>query len=274
MLSYRLSKRTWMFMFVLISVLFTGRTIAQNNSFVIIPESRFYPAMHGYNIEPADTFFVIPAFVATPFITLGEYKRFLADRASMGLSNDSLMPDKTIADEETYKAYLENKKYESFPVLGISWLNALEYCIWKTQCENPDSGIAFIYRLPYKSEWIQMAQYADSSSKDFEINRHYAEWIMASFDESANSYFGKKQITFPLEYLYVANETDPQVLKRMCIYGKSFISEDVYKMYGYSSEGYRDVGFRMVKEYLNVPGQPQSPLLKNKNLMQLYGITQ
>lgn len=272
MINYGIRLRAWILTFMLFTGLISGSINAQNNSNIIVPESRFYPAQHGYSNISADSFAVIHSFEATPFITLGEYKQFLESRAESGSGNDSLMPDRSIASAETYETYMHDKKYESDPVMGVSWQNAVEYCIWRTKLENPDSGIIFIYRLPFKSEWIQMANYADSVLKDFEINRHYAEWIMASFDESANAFVAYLNRAFPCEFLYIAKKSDPQVLTRMCIYGRSFLSNDEYKMYGYSYQGYRDVGFRMVKEYINIPGQKPSPVLQSDKLMHLYGV--
>ncbi len=272
MITYRVFIRTLVLLFLLISGLNAGNVSAQNTSAVTIPESRFYPALHRYSSIPADSSVVVHSFETTPFITLGEYKEFMKSVSGSEELPDSLMPDTSICIPMKYKKYLSGKKYEKYPALGISWKNALEYCIWRTQMENPDSGIVFIYRLPYKSEWEQMALYADSALKKFEINRHYAEWIMASFDESALSFPGNLNNAYTFEYLYLAGKSDPQVLKRMCIYGKSFISNHQKNLYGYSDQGYRDVGFRMVKEYVNVPGRKPSPVVLNDKIMQLYGV--
>ncbi|HPS84372.1 MAG TPA: SUMF1/EgtB/PvdO family nonheme iron enzyme [Bacteroidales bacterium] len=272
MINYGIRIRAWILTFMLLTGLYAGNVEAQETSNVTIPESRFYPALHGYNTIFTDSFAVLPSFEATPFITLAQYKQFIESRAANGVCKDSLMPDRSIASAETYEKYTHHKKYESYPVVGVSWQNALEYCIWRTQMENPDSGIVFIYRLPYKSEWEQMALYADSALKKFEINRHYAEWIMASFDESALSFPGNLNNAYTFEYLYLAGKSDPQVLKRMCIYGKSFLSNHQKNLYGYSDQGYRDVGFRMVKEYVNVPGRKPSPVVLNDKIMQLYGV--
>ncbi|MPL95787.1 hypothetical protein SDC9_41959 [bioreactor metagenome] len=272
MITYSIRLHAWILTFMLLTGLFAGSVEAQKTSTVTIPQSRFYPALHGYNTIPTDSFAVVPSFEATPFITLGQYKEFIESRAANDACKDSLMPDRSIASAETYKKYMSRKKYEKYPVLGVSWQNALEYCIWRTKMENPDSGIVFIYRLPYKSEWEQMALYADSTKKDFEINRHYAEWIMASFDESAFDFAGNLNNAYTFEYVYFAKDKDPQVLKRMHIYGRSFLSNDEYKMYGYSDQGYRDVGFRLVKEYVNMPGREPSPVAQNDKIMQLYGV--
>lgn len=272
MITYSIRLHAWILTFMLLTGLFAGSVEAQKTSTVTIPQSRFYPALHGYNTIPADSFAVVPSFEATPFITLGQYKEFIESRAANGACKDSLMPDRSIASAEAYKKYMSRKKYEKYPVLGVSWQNALEYCIWRTKMENTDSGIVFIYRLPYKSEWEQMALYADSTMKDFEINRHYAEWIMASFDESAFEFACKLYNVYPIEYLYFAKKSDPPVLKRMCIYGRSFLSNHQINLYGYSDQGYRDVGFRLVKEYVNMPGREPSPVAQNDKIMQLYGV--
>lgn len=260
--------------FLCVAGLNVSSVFAQNNSTITIPESRYYPYTNGYTNFEEDSFFTVPSFEATPLITLGEYKEFMRSFSGNDNYPDSLMPDSSICDPETYRKYLSRKKYDKYPALGISWQNALEYCIWRTKKDNPDTGLVFIYRLPYLMEWDLMVQHKESLTKNFEINQHYAEWMMASFDESAFQFSRNLNRAYPFEYIYYAKETDPQVLKRMQIHGRSFISNDKEKQYGYSFAGYRDVGFRMVKEYVNKPGQMPSPIFENKNLMQLYGIKQ
>lgn len=62
-----------------------------------------------------------------------------------------------------YKDYFSNKKYDGFPVVGISHKHATYYCIWKTQMENDEltkAGKPAIhdYRLPLEAEWEYVAQ--------------------------------------------------------------------------------------------------------------------
>jgi formylglycine-generating enzyme required for sulfatase activity len=62
-----------------------------------------------------------------------------------------------------YKGYFTDKKYDDFPVVGVSFKMAEYYCIWKTTIENELmklKGLPYIhaYRIPLETEWQYVAQ--------------------------------------------------------------------------------------------------------------------
>ncbi len=56
-----------------------------------------------------------------------------------------------------YKKYFENNEFENYPVVGISYMQALAYCNWKTQTERnlllENSKYEVIFTLPTSTEW-------------------------------------------------------------------------------------------------------------------------
>lgn len=69
-----------------------------------------------------------------------------------------------------YKDYFSNKKYDDYPVVGISQRQANFYCIWKTQMENTrlekqGKPFAHDYRLPTEAEWAYVASKAMINKK-------------------------------------------------------------------------------------------------------------
>lgn len=64
---------------------------------------------------------------------------------------------------KNYKNYFTDKKYNDYPVVGVSFKLAEYYCIWRTTLENQElneKGLPKIhtYRLPLESEWEYAAQ--------------------------------------------------------------------------------------------------------------------
>ncbi len=62
-----------------------------------------------------------------------------------------------------YKNYFTDNKFDNYPVVGVSQLNAKYYCIWRTNKENKEflkkRGYYFNdYRLPVEEEWCYVKQ--------------------------------------------------------------------------------------------------------------------
>lgn len=73
-----------------------------------------------------------------------------------------------------YHDYFTNKKYDNYPVVGISQRHASFYCMWKTQMENTglrNLGKPFVhdYRLPSEAEWAYVAS-KTTIGKKAEVN--------------------------------------------------------------------------------------------------------
>jgi formylglycine-generating enzyme required for sulfatase activity len=62
-----------------------------------------------------------------------------------------------------YKDYFNNKKYNDYPVVGVSFKMAEYFCLWKTMLENEqmkEKGLpnVHLYRIPLETEWEYVAQ--------------------------------------------------------------------------------------------------------------------
>jgi formylglycine-generating enzyme required for sulfatase activity len=67
-----------------------------------------------------------------------------------------------------YKSYFTDKKFDDYPVVGVSYSAAKYYCIWKTRAENATlqkegTGLINDFRVPAKEE----LEYAQSFSPNF-----------------------------------------------------------------------------------------------------------
>jgi hypothetical protein len=190
----------------------------------------------------------VEEFVITKQITLGEYRQYLD-----ALKKDSLdafyraqLPDSTMCTPAAYDAYLNSGKYDAFPVCGVTWLSALNYCEWKAEQDHlPDS---MMYTLPYLEDWLAANRYLRAENLPNDFNRNYSDWLMDSFDESAYDFM--EDLHFSYDYRDYPN--DPPVLRRKRYVGNSFHHQhaalgDYYSEYGYSFRGYSYISFRMIK---------------------------
>ena len=108
--------------------------------------------------------FTISEFEISDFITLKSYKEYLNAvlKDSGVVYYKSQLPDSLMASQSTLKEYITQRKYEHEPVIGISWQNARNYCVWKTSADFPNSmndTNSYYYRLPLASEWVAAYTY-------------------------------------------------------------------------------------------------------------------
>ena len=119
-----------------------------------------------------------------------EVSTFIADMI------DPLSLEKT---NKNFINYFTDKKYDDYPVVGISFKMAQYYCLWKTMIENDqlkEKGLPPVqsYRIPLESEWEYVAQ-QPVSMKDkeeliqpvntgncndwdlFHLNDNVSEWV-------------------------------------------------------------------------------------------------
>lgn len=196
----------------------------------------------------------VDSFNITGFITLAEYRVFLADmkRDSGEKFWRTLLPDSSIGSAEDYKRYFNSSRYDNFPVCGISWVNACRYCDWRTLKENGDS-IKVVYRLPYLKEWLAAYRYLSQHSIVNDMNSDYSDWLLEAMDETYYSFSGKSGHFAKVDYTFGDNPNDPPVLRRKRFIGNSFHLQHYYLKdflggeYGYSFRGYSYIGFRAVK---------------------------
>lgn len=216
-----------------------------------IPEKQIilneiYPQIRGEH----DIKIKVSAFEMSKQVTLKEYKVFLQEmkKDSGERVYRSLLPDTTIANINLREQYFNSGQYDDFPIVGISWENALRYCHWMTKKNNSDS-LKSIYRLPNLYEYYAAYTYLQSSAIDNDLNQSYADWLMDTKDESMLEF--QKDVSLAYYYFHSAN--DPSSLKRKVVIGKSFLHffnsfSDYIKLSYYADHGYREVGFRYIIE--------------------------
>ncbi len=204
-------------------------------------------------------------------VSLASYKIFLKEirRDSGEALYQSLLPDTNIGPKDVRDEYFNSGKFDAYPIVGISWDNALRYCKWLTVKNNPDS-IQVVYRLPNLYEYYSAYTYLQSSATHNSLDNLYADWLMDSMDESAIDY--QKEI--PFSYIYFHLSSDPPVMKRKNVIGKSFqyslsYLDDYLRLSYYADHGYRHIGFRIVKDtspetfsIQNENGEFENPILK------------
>jgi formylglycine-generating enzyme required for sulfatase activity len=187
----------------------------------------------------------VEAFEISDFISLGEYKEYLAEikKDSSFEYYRSQLPDSSITiQEDVFVEYLQNPEYENYPVLGISWENAMNFCKWKSLKEN-NGEIKFIYRLPLYSEWQAAQKHLEKEAVAHDFNKLFSDYLL-------NSYY-EQRTWESLENIYFHKKNDHAYFKRKCVIGNSyrFNNQEEFNILPYSlaNEGYRHIGFRIVK---------------------------
>jgi hypothetical protein len=199
------------------------------------------------------------AIEISDLITYEEYKKYLSatkkdSSASFYLSQ---FPDTNISiQRNVYLKYINSPVYNKFPVLGISWDNAMNYCKWKTLRDNDKDTITFIYRLPDCLEWLSAYNYLKIYYGRNDYNDKYSDWLLNSKIE-ASFRLGGQQL-FPYDIVYFHTHEEPLVYKRKFVIGNSFHYEkekliDYYEFSYYASQGYPQVAFRIIKEPITDP---------------------
>jgi hypothetical protein len=151
---------------------------------------------------------------------------------------------------DAYVKYVNSTEFDNYPVSGISWICAMNFCKWKTLNENPKDSFSIIYRLPTVTEWVSAYKYLNEQKTPNDFNKDYSDWTLTTKDESAYDFIGH---TFFGDYVYMALPDDPKVLKRKIAVGNSFhlCEPDIAgfnSVYYYETDGYSYVTFRYIKK--------------------------
>jgi len=125
-------------------------------------------------------------------ISNGDWREYLSDVAVNEGKESTLyqntIPDTTVwSQEESYndpyvREYFRHPAYSTYPVVGISQKQAMDYCAWRTQAvkimleaNGIDGPVDLSYRLPSQTEWELMAEAGyDARSKRL-IDKKIAE---------------------------------------------------------------------------------------------------
>lgn len=215
--------------------------------FFLIPDQELdLDYLMGDTLNPKKT--KVASFQISELITFKEYKKYLKEVRidSSEVFYNTQLPDSNIAPSDIWNEYITSKKYDNYPVLGLSWNAAMNYCKWLTLKETISDSSEIVYRLPYMSEWLCANYYLEKSKLQHDFNKKYSDWLIVPFDESRYNF---NSGDFWYDYFYFHSETDPPSLKRKRIIGSSYLFNGLnYKHYGYSDRGYNYVSFRLVKE--------------------------
>jgi len=130
--------------------------------------------------------------------------------------------------DNQYKNYFNDKKFDDYPVVGVTFTNAVLYCCWKTKMENEEnkkknSPYTTIYRLPFEAEWEYVATKSSSEQTReitkaksgvknefglYHLNDNVSEWTLSSAENGEKIIKGSswKAIRKPDERIQVKNE--------------------------------------------------------------------
>jgi formylglycine-generating enzyme required for sulfatase activity len=162
-----------------------------------------------------------------------------------------------------FKEYFSNKKYFDFPVVGVSFVQAVNYCKWLTAVENQKlkskgKPPVLDFRIPSEVEWV----YASFGSKDpvvasipkstellkvsankpndwglYNMFSNVSEWTSTSFD--------------PGKYLMAVQNYPTTDFDKIIVRGNNFKESLINdKLILNGAESYDYVGFRYVRSYL------------------------
>lgn len=140
-------------------------------------------------------------------ITLAQYKRFLETKEKEEQANfrpDFRFMKSTYSKDYSYPTitwddYFHSGKFDNYPVLGVTWENAMNYCEWLNKNSNGD----YEYRLPIPKELLVYFQHFEKK----QILTHRSEWTISSYEF----------LSILESYKYNATEIDPPVMKRKTI---------------------------------------------------------
>jgi formylglycine-generating enzyme required for sulfatase activity len=74
--------------------------------------------------------------------------------------------DTTVFEEENptianhFRHYFSDRKFDNYPVVGVSYINASLYCIWRNNMEKNKLSGNVVYRLPTQEEWSYVASFS------------------------------------------------------------------------------------------------------------------
>ena len=215
-----------------------------------VHQLNLYQAM-GITTESASM--EVGGFMISRQVTLGEYKGYLSavQRDSTSEFYLSQIPGDEMLDKSIWQVYLENPIYEAYPVVGVSWEQARNFCLWKSQKKRTD-GATKVYRLPHHSEWLAAYLFLSGNRIGHDFNQHYSDWLINTKTEMPSRLTADDEGRWPFDRLYDHKKDDPRILKRKSIIGNSFHYQTEHlresMLYGYADQGYRYVGFRYVTE--------------------------
>lgn len=227
-------------------LVFSQFALSQQLKFVRISPQKIN--MHALVGRSSDKETFMYGFRISDQITYKQYKEYLHSilKDSTKEYYESQLPnfDKQNSLKEKY---LNSNEFDNYPVIGVSYDNAMNYGIWYGKTSGKQNKY---YRLPAIHEWLIMNKKAKKKINETESSFLF-DWTLNAFEE--NLFYFQKPEEFPFLYFHQHKSTDHKVYKRKSVIGSSFRMKfndpiEVSSRYGfYADQGYPDIGFRLVE---------------------------
>ena len=208
---------------------------------------------------------VKPFWMKETEVKVEEYDEYLASvkQDSAKRVYEAALPD---PGKAPYKDYFTNQEYKKYPVVGVSLVQARDFCKWKTRKENlklKSKGQASVadYRMPDEVEWI----YASFGGKNPDEIVRPAKTGLAEIKRSSDNVFNGFGLLHmfgnvsewtntcydPVGYMTDFQKDAVENLDNIIVRGENYKRELVSdKLVLDGNASYDYVGFRYVRSYL------------------------
>jgi hypothetical protein len=127
-----------------------------SETFSKVTEGNFNPAKmyeYDYNLHNDSLCYNLSEFEISSIITVKDYKKYLAHLKKTKKIKRSIDYFKNSYNGPIIfiEFLLKEKKAENLPMIGLSWLQCVQYCIWKSKQDFKNQDSVF-YRLPHAGE--------------------------------------------------------------------------------------------------------------------------
>ncbi|OFX84897.1 MAG: hypothetical protein A2W99_03900 [Bacteroidetes bacterium GWF2_33_16] len=184
-----------------------------------------------------------------------DYLKYLKNNSTSEKYNDALLKE-TLLNESvqgltiTLREYITNQKYSNYPVLGLNWYQAQNYCDWKTSIVNNELQQA---KLPIEKSFRIPKQIEIESAKRFiDINSPRIAKIDSTYDTDEIIDFSKRINEWTseafVELTYLNKISGKEESDKIVIFRKEFKANTFEE----KKNGYSTIGFRLVQTYRTV----------------------
>jgi hypothetical protein len=146
--------------------------------------------------------------------------------------------------------YLSNTQYKYYPVLGINWYQANDYCIWKTNMVNVELQKVNLpkeknYRLPKQAEIEYAKKFVDiNKPRISKIDSTYGINQIMLLNEKINEWTGEAFV----DSTYLSKISNKNDSEKSVVYRKN----ETANTYENKENGFLYIGFRYAQTFRTV----------------------